>query len=180
MDGETPGPDPQEIQPLVEPADSASEIVQGLRDRIEDPQGFRDFSWVKDIETGKWGSETAEVLEEFREKYEKWPGVEEEERQIGEFLTEGEGGKWQEKALEMYKERFPDGEITQQKWDETVLKARDLLRLSRLNAYLDGVAEGDDDKRYELRDLTKPVIKRLSSTPFHKAKSADFSDNPNS
>ncbi len=55
MNGETPGLDSQEIQPPVETIDSTAEVVQGLRDRIEDPADLRNFSKEHDVKSGKWG-----------------------------------------------------------------------------------------------------------------------------
>lgn len=89
MKGETPGSDPQEMQPSAETTDSADEVVQGLRDRIEDPADLRKFSKEHDVKSGKWGTEATEALEAYHEKYSQWPGLEGEERQIKEYLSGG-------------------------------------------------------------------------------------------
>ena len=178
MQGETPGPDLQEPQVPVESTDSVTKVVQGLRDRFEDPKELRKFSKNNDVKSKKWGSEVTVVLEAFQDKYENWPGLEEGKRQIKEYLGEGHGSRWQAKTLERYRERFPEGAIDQEKWDETVLLVRDELSHERLEMYKEKAQLRDDKgKVSEISNQQQTVGDRISSILEPKIKNTEVSPN---
>lgn len=156
MDGETPGPDPQELQPQVESTDSTAEVVQGLRDRIEDPADLIKFSKEHDVKSGKWGSGATEALEAFHEKYSQWPGTEEEDRQIKEYLGFGKGSVWETKAHEAYKTMFPGQPLEEENWKKAAKLVKRELKDSRLEEYERHKGWSADDKKESVELSVEP------------------------
>lgn len=90
----------------------------------------------------------------------------------------GEGGKWQEKTLERYRELYPEGAIDREKWDQTVFLVRDELRYARLDTYKAKAELADDDKRYQkLSDIQRPIKERISAILEPKSKNTEVSPN---
>jgi len=113
--------------------DKSKELKEKLRNLIEDPGEFRKLASTKAVKEG--GRDISEIVEAFHEKYSHWPGIEEETRQIKEYLGDGQKSRWQEKTLESYRIMFPDAPIDQDKWKKTALLVERELRDSRLEEY---------------------------------------------
>lgn len=164
MSSEIPGPSPEEVQGSVESEDRRAEVVQGLRDRIDDPVELRNFSKENDVVSGKWGSGATEALEAFHEKYSRWLGQEEEDRQIKEYLGNGQGSKWQEKTLEAYKTMFPDTPLEQDRWTQAARLVKRELKDARLEEYRRHEALPDEDNKSVGPVETSPKVEILGST----------------
>lgn len=110
------------------------ELREKLEPLIEDPDEFQELA--KSDEVINAGPEITEVVEAFDKKYSNWPGQEEEDRQIGEYLGSGEeGSRWYQEVGKAYEELFPGEEHDKNKWEELAMALRLSLRISRLDEY---------------------------------------------
>ena len=151
MIGETPGLSPEETgqenlekndfgnsentpsQLPRDEDDKAKELKEKLRTAIEDPGEFRKLAGTEAVKEG--GRDISETVESFHEKYKQWPGQEDEDRQINEYLGNGEGSIWQAKTLEAYKTMFPEVPLEQDKWNRAAKIVKRELRDVRLEEY---------------------------------------------
>lgn len=110
------------------------ELREKLEPLVEDPDEFQELA--KSDEVINAGPEITEVVEAFDKKYSNWPGQEEEDRQIGEYLGSGEeGSRWYQEVGKAYEELFPGEEHDKNKWEELAMALRLSLRISRLDEY---------------------------------------------
>jgi len=142
----------------------ARSALKTLDDLVEDPNQFRHFAQLPNVKEALGQlpeEERNEVFHRFRDKYREFPGEEEEERQIRQYLGQGHGSRWQARTLQSYRERFPGRPIEEDKWKQVVRFVREELRFSRLEEYKDRARSVKDSENLSrLADLQVPIYRR--------------------
>ena len=164
-------------KPPFEPQPSASEEgaqasfrrdlqVLASRALMEDPRQFENlirFPLTRDALTKEEREGIDELEKKFQEKYQNYPGSTEEERQIKEYLGQGEGSDWQYYTERRYRQLFHGGAFDEEKWRQVALLVREELVIARLKKYQEGIREsGVRGILQELREVSQAHQRRVN------------------